>query len=140
MPHFGEPPFPIPRYQPAAIINIPNPVSGTQYLILGAIPNARIISVAIWCEWTAQPTPLELHGACDGETLRWFFANPATGVYYYPSGMDSRTNDLGMGLDTTRFEAYRAFLLEGRSVGPWYAEITGGTVQSLQAIIKYARY
>ena len=140
MPHFGEPPFPIPRYQPAAIINIANPVSGTQYLILGAIPNARIIDAAIWCTWTVQPTPLELYTTKDGIPLRWSFANPATAVYYYPSGMDARNPDNNMALDVTRYGAYRAFLMEARNVGPWYAEITGGTVQSLQAIIKYSRY
>lgn len=110
-----------------------NPVSGTEYPVLAATENVRLIHVAIKCTWTVQPTPLQLHITIDGQTLIAYFDNPVSNQWYTIEYR--RADDPGFHLNTTTIP--RAFLLEGRSIAVT-AEITGGTVSQLSARVKYA--
>lgn len=116
-----------------------NPVSGTPYAVLATTNNVRIYGIMAYCEWTVQPTPLELHITIDGNTITHTQTDPVSGTGYLGTrNMDQvETNQ---GFVTDRETAQRpAFLWEGKSVSIT-AEVTGGTVQSLQARVKYGRW
>lgn len=122
-------------HQPDAAISQANPVSGTKYTVLDTVKNARIISIAVWVTWTVQPAPLEIHITIDGIALTCNFTSPVSTT---PYSVQNVATDAGFILATPLLDAYRAFLLEGRSIKV-EAEITGGTVSNLSARVKYAR-
>ena len=130
------------EHQPDATINETNPGSGTKYEWsrdgtqankLGTKKRVRIISIAVKCTWTVQPTPIEAHVTIDGQSFLASFTDPNTNTWYYVVNEPSSVN---MVLTTTS-PIHRSFLLEGRSVKV-EAEITGGTVSNLSARVKYA--
>jgi len=133
-----------PEHQPDAYLNLV-PVSGTRYgwstdgLVsgaLGALNYVRLYSIACWCVWTVQPSPLETHVTIDGQAVRFFFNNPAsTTVYKVRPWENPDSADNWMSVTTYD----KAFILEGRSVNVEF-EITGGTVSNLSARVKWARW
>ena len=126
---------PIFKHQDDATINQANPVSGTKYEVLAETKNVRIISIAVRCTWTVQPTPLEVWITVDGQTMRFYFPDPISDTWYKGYIADESVE----GYLTVDYAAqYRAFLLEGRSVKV-EAEITGGTVSNLSARVKWAK-
>jgi hypothetical protein len=129
-----------PVHQPDAVIAQANPGTGVQYPVLAALtPNPRIISLAISCTWTIQPTPLEAHFIIDGNAITHTIANPASAVWHEAS-LFIQNAPAAQNLNTPiNVSQYRAFLYEGRAIGVT-AEITGGTVQNLDCRIKWAQY
>jgi len=125
-----------PVHQADATLNQANPGSGTQYAVLATTRNVRIISIAVVCTWTVQPTPLEVHLTIDGNTITHTFTDPVSATWYYTS-MSAALAELLQPLSATSPD--RPFLYEGRSVAIT-AEITGGTVSNLSARVKYARW
>lgn len=122
------------------------PVSGTKYEwstdgsvanAIGTQKNAAIISIAINCTWTVQPTPLEVHVLVDGIQQTYVKADPVSGTYYsieiYPR---EAPNAQLLGDELQKYKA--GYTLEGRSVKV-EAEITGGTVQALYMRVKWAK-
>lgn len=136
---------PVFKHQPDATINVTDPVSGQKYEWkdpdenpLGTQKNVRILSIAVSCTWTVQPTPLEVWVTIDGETKRHYFGDPvsATNYYAFLTPGSPATNE---GLtETIGYAVYKAFLIEGRSIKV-EAEITGGTVSNLTARVKWAK-
>lgn len=123
--------------QADAVLSQANPVSGTKYTVLDTVKNARIMSMEVDCAWTVQPTPLQLHVTIDGQTIIFSLIDPATATGYYAKVWPASAED-SQGLDgATVFPQYKPFIVEGKSI-KIEAEITGGTVQSLDARIKYA--
>ena len=127
---------PIPQQQPDAVLDQPDPVSGTKYPVLNTTPNVRIIAVAVRCTWTVQPTPLEIHITIDGQSITHTETNPVSDDWHYayisaPDPPSSQPFGSTVGRE--------AFLYEGRTVKV-EAEITGGTVSNLRARVKYAKY
>lgn len=124
--------------QADATINQANPASGTKYTVLDTTKRCRIISIAVKCTWTVQPTPLEVHITIDGQPFRFSFNNPLTDTFYYALiNAQLAPTALLLTEHPTDYTIYRAFLFEGRSVKV-EAEITGGTVSNLAARVKYA--
>lgn len=113
-----------------------NPISGTLYEVLPLTSNIRIISAWIEVIWTLQPSPLELHFTIDGKTVTHSIVNPVTATDYFPR-LTPKNAPAAQELTTTIFARERPFLYENRSIRV-QAETTGGTVQNLNARIKYA--
>jgi len=130
--------FPTPEHQADATLDQANPVSGTQYEVLATTRNARIISVAVRCTWTVQPTPLQVHITIDGNTLSYSFTDPVTNRWYIAIRRSEFAEDSGILAYLTTAQDM-TFLVEGRSVRVT-AETTGGTVSNLSARVKYAQW
>lgn len=122
--------------QADVVLNQANPVSGNPYAVLATTRNVRILGVMAYVTWTVQPTPLQVHITVDGITKTYEVANPVS-TTYYKARNEAGNAPANQVLDTTAWESYRPFLLEGRSVSVT-AETTGGTVQVLYCRIKYA--
>lgn len=124
------------QHQPDATLNQSNPASGTKYTVLDTKGHkVKIISIAVKCIWTVQPTPLEIHLTIDGQALVFSQTNPASASWYIAFIDPSLSaNGFGTSVETAR----RAFLIEGRSVKV-EAEITGGTVSNLSVRVKWAK-
>lgn len=114
------------------------PASGTSYSVLATTKNVRVKAICTNIAFTVQPNPLEVHGVIDGITYLWTMTNPATATYYYCM-IDSRNAQNAQGFVTTQPDPNRAFLIEGRSISI-NAEITGGTVQTLQCRVVHAKW
>ena len=121
--------------QANAVLHQANPVSGTKYTVLETKRNVRIIFIGVSVTWTVQPSPLEIHLTVDGNTITFTQADPVS-EGWYDAYFVYYADDLHQGFNY--MSQYRAFLLEGRSV-KIEAETTGGTVQSLDARVKYAK-
>jgi hypothetical protein len=122
-------------HQPDAVLAQANPVSTTLYTVLAATPNVRIYGINTECFWTVQPSPLEIVLTIDGQVITHGIANPATATAYFARrGMDRP--EANQELSAVEFQP--AFFIEGRSVRV-QARITGGTVQTLNARVKWAR-
>jgi len=128
--------YPVPEQQADATLNQATPVSGTQYEVLATTRNCRIITIAVRCTWTVQPTPLEIWITIDGVTERHYFTDPVSDTAYYVGNEQPFVAENNM---ATAPHVHRAFYEEGRSV-KIEAEITGGTVSNLSARVKYARW
>lgn len=126
-----------PTHQAEVSLNQANPTSGTKYEVLDDTL-VRLIAVAAKTTWTVQPTPLELHITVDGQTLRWFTANPASNVWFWVLwNYGDGSND--QAFVTPDYQKAIAFLLEGRDVKV-EVEITGGTTSSVQCRLKWAKW
>jgi len=123
------------QHQPDAVLDQANPVSGTKYLVLETT-NARIISIAVWCTWTGQPTPLECHIIIDGVSIPVSQTDPVSATIYTVD--NSYAAGANFSFNTALYHPSRAFLIEGRTI-KIEAEITGGTVSKLEARVKFAR-
>jgi len=129
--------FPVPKHQADAVLNQANPVSGTKYTVLDTMYNVRLISLAVKCTWTVQPTPLEMHVTLDGRLITLIQNDPVSGTSYYPYYLSFLSED---GTLTTQQDIInKPFFLEGRTV-KIEVEITGGTVSNLSARVKYAKW
>lgn len=126
------------QHQADAVLAQANPTSTTLYTVLATTRDVRIISITVSVAWTVQPSPLEIVLTIDGQTLTFAFTNPVSATVYacIVSEQLAAANQVLIGAGT--YERYRAFLLEGRSVLV-QARTTGGTVQNLDARVKYAR-
>ena len=130
---------PVFKHQPDAVLNQANPVSGQKYVVLDTTKNVRIIDMHIKCDWTIQPSPLELHLTIDGIPHIHTLADPPTDTWYVPYIRGSLPEtDQGLTNDASVYAPIRAFIYEGRSI-KIEAEITGGTVQNLSARVKWAK-
>lgn len=125
------------QQQADATLSQANPVSGTKYTVLDTTLYARIINIDLMITWTVQPTPLECHVTIDGQARLFTTANPQSD-HRYTALIDTNplvaTDVLGIDL----LVLHRSFLLEGKSI-KIEAETTGGTVQNLEARVKYAK-
>lgn len=127
------------QQQADATLSQANPVSGTKYTVLDTTTNVRIISIAVRCTWTVQPSPLEIHITIDGQTITHAGTNPVSDDWLFIDFTNAELNEATQLLDSSNAELKRrAFAYEGRSVKV-EAEITGGTVSNLSARVKYAR-
>lgn len=123
------------EHQADATLSQANPVSGTKYTVLDTTKNVRIIAISVSCTWTVQPTPLEIHITIDGVSYTAALTDPVSSTGYE---VRWRADEAQPELSDTIVSHQRAFLLEGRSVKV-EAEITGGTVSNLGAIVKHAK-
>jgi len=125
------------QQQADASLSQANPVSGTKYTVLATTKNVRIISIEVDVTWSGQPTPLEIHVTVDGVVFTFTVTDPASATAYF-----ARFNEGAVAtsqiLETTQYSSWRSFLLEGRSVKV-EAEITGGTVSSLDVLMRYVK-
>ena len=126
------------RHQADAVLAQANPVSTTLYTVLATTPNVRIISMVASVEWTVQPTPLEIVVTIDDVPMTFTQANPVTATNYAAFITEAATAAAQLLGVVDANTPFRAFLLEGRSV-LIQARTTGGTVQNLNARVKYAR-
>lgn len=121
--------------QPDATLDESPPTSGLKYTVLDTVKNARIIGVSVNVTWTVQPTPLQIHITIDGETTGGGFTDPVSTTFYFGSISPGSANIISVSdVDRT---AYRAFLIEGKSI-KIEVETTGGTVSNMSARVKYA--
>jgi len=128
-----------PQQQADATLSQANPASGTKYTVLDTTPNARIIGISVSVTWTVQPTPLEIHVTIDGQTITYTIPNPVS-AFKYLCANDVREPESSQPIiDTANYMLMGAFLREGRSI-KIEAETTGGTVSSLDARVKYAKW
>jgi len=128
-----------PKHQPDAVLNQANPVSGTKYTVLDTTRLVKITAIAVRVIWTVQPTPLEIHITIDGITINHSIANPVTNTWYFP--IVQPANPETAQTMTTAFTGatYAQPTYEANSI-KIEAETTGGTVQSMEARVKYAKY
>lgn len=130
-----------PTQQPDVADAQANPVSGTQYPIIAATANVRIITISVNCTWTVQPTDLEIHATIDGVLWSFVQANPVNNRWYiaqvvaYALETAQGMADSGVADPSSQ----RAFLIEGRNIAV-AAEVTGGTVQNLAWRLRHAVY
>ena len=114
------------------------PGSGTKYTLLATTANVKIISISAVVTWTVQPTPLEIHLTVDGVPVRFAQTDPVSTTNYYPKLLPQQTAILQQCATTVTAATLSALgLCTGRSVKV-EVETTGGTVQNLDARIKYA--
>lgn len=125
------------QHQAPATLNQNNPVSGTQYEILAATKNCRLIGFFAKVTWTVQPDPLEIHIVIDGETITLSKSNPVSATWYWLEFLDSGAGAGGLGSTTEALRSH-AFILEGKSIQV-LAETTGGTVSNLSGRVVYAK-
>jgi len=130
--------WPVPEHQADATLSQANPISGTKYTVLDTTKNVRILSIAVVCTWTVQPSPLEVHLTMDGEVYVCGKIDPASAADLY---VYINPPNAGFILDAvaTPHGRTRAFLVECRSLKV-EVEITGGTVSNLTARVKWARW
>lgn len=129
----------VPVQQSDATLTQANPVSGTQYEVLATTKNVRIIGMNVVVTWTVQPTPLELHVIIDGKTITFTFTNPVSAQIYTAGNDASKAESAQILTTTANVFLMPAFLREGRSVRV-VAETTGGTVQNLEARVKFTKW
>ena len=127
---------PVFEHQPDAVLNQDNPESGTKYEVLATTKRCRIISIAVVCTWTGQPTPLEIHVTIDGQSITHVQDDPVS-AQYYVAELKEHGDQTFQAMGVTS-HLNRAFLYEGRTVKV-EAEITGGTVSNISARVKYAK-
>ena len=129
-----------PIMQDDLILNQANPGTGVIYPLLVLTGNVRIISIAMSCTWTVQPTPLECHITGDVQ-ITHPQGNPVSTRYYIPSIISQSAMAAGGISDSTVFDPSinRPFLYESGAMAIGF-EVTGGTVQNLDARIKWALY
>lgn len=114
-----------------------NPVSGTPYPVLAATEDVMIISAAFRVDWTVQPTPLSLVVTVDGIPITFSQANPATATYYNPRFDPGGAMASQLAAASSLITG--GFIIKGQNIAV-EALTTGGTVQNLYAIIKWARW
>lgn len=129
--------FRIPQYvfQQKAEVNQANPVSGTQYSLLPTTRNVRVLGLEASCTWTVQPNPLEMHMTVDGKAVKFSQGNPVSTTLYRPLVELAKALN-AMNCSGTAYHVY--------SLRQWDCaelkvdvEVTGGTVQSLDADLIY---
>lgn len=127
------------KYQPNGVLNQANPVSGTKYTVLDVNEACRIYDALVLCTWTVQPSPLELHFTIDGETFLESFTDPVTATSYRATRRHSNSLIVPVMYLEAGYNATNAlsFVYEGKAV-KIEAEISGGTVSGLDALIKHA--
>lgn len=123
--------------QPDAVLNQANPGSGVSYPVLALSGDVRIYSIAAWVTWTVQPNPLEVLVTIDGQVINHNVANPVSATAYEAVTV-ANVIPTWQVLIIVNPGQYRAFLHEGQSVGV-AARTTGGTVQNLSCVVKWAR-
>ena len=128
-----------PEHQADAFFQDSSPVSGTKYEVLAETEFVRVISIAAQVKWTVQPTPLEIYVTVDGQTLTATRNNPVDSSWYYIFHAANTGGGTLMTNTSLGYAAYKAFLLEGRSV-KIEVEITGGTVSLLKCVVKWAKW
>lgn len=135
------PTFKPPAYQDDLVLNQVNPTSGLEYVLLPPTLNVRIVSISCNVVWTVQPSPIECRMNVDGAIQNFQQANPVSARVYIPQILSFLAPGAMSMADSTVFDpsTNRPFLLEGRSIRIAF-ETTGGTVQNLEARIKYALY
>ena len=97
----------------------------------------RIHSINVNVTWTVQPSPLEIWVTVDGKTWRFFVIDPESVTNYYALIASNQTPTF-QSLSTTDFGFYKNGMFDGRSV-KIEAEITGGTVSNISAIVKWGK-
>lgn len=128
----------LPAHQADATLSQANPVSGTKYTLLDTCKNCRIIGIMAKVTWTVQPTPLEVHVTIDGQTITHTKTNPASATNHFAEVWQGAAED-AQGLPDTDIGMRRNWVYEGRSI-KIEVETTGGTVSSLDARVKYAKW
>jgi len=112
-----------------------NPISGTQYVVLPETTFVSLYQMTVAVTWTVQPAPLELHLDIDGNDIPADSGAPVSGTQYFYRllrfGAGAALEVLDTGMQNTDIKG---------KVAAVTAETTGGTVQNLEARIKYARY
>lgn len=127
------------EHQADATLSQSNPVSGTKYTVLATSKNVRFYQATVKVTWTGQPTPLELHGTVDAQSLTWTQANPVSTTNYYVYGFNAGNAPTTQNLNTFNFVDPHTFILDGRSV-KLEAETTGGTVTNLSSRVIYGKW
>lgn len=126
----------VPELQANATLSQANPVSGTKYTVLTTSKNVRWLGYESHITWTVQPNPLEIHQTVDDIAKTGSVNNPVSGTSYY---VTIRSYTDAPVLSTTDMLPSAPFIFECRSL-KIEAEITGGTVQSLTANVRYQKW
>jgi len=128
------------QHQADAVLSQASPASGTLYTVLDTTANVMIYGIFVKVTWTVQPTPLEIVVTIDGITLTYGVANPVSTQNYRPywSFRTAALNKLIASDDGGTDASFGVPFIEGRSVKV-EARTTGGTVSSLDCIVKYAK-
>ena len=136
----GKPWFPFWERQDNVVLNQANPVSGTQYMVLNAVPMVKVKAMNASVTWTVQPTPLEVWTTEDGVQEEHFIANPdSTEVYHAKDVMSALQTDFTLCLNDADNTRGTQLNVMGKEVTV-EAETTGGTVQNLSCVVTYWRY
>ena len=126
-----------PKQQPDETLDQDNPVSATEYPVLAATSNVRIIGVSANVTWTVQPN-LQVHITVDGELFTYTIAAPVTATPYATQQIDLSLANTAQVLSAILVTEL-PFKHEGKVITVT-AETTGGTTQNLAARVKWARW
>ena len=128
--------------QADAVLTQASPVSGTKYPLLNTSSIVKIIAVFAKVTWTVQPDPIEIHITVNGVLYTYAFTNPVSTQHYRPywSFRTALLNKLVAADDAGSDASFGALPFIDENVGCVIeVETTGGTVSSLDAILKYAK-
>jgi hypothetical protein len=128
------------EWQAEATLNQDNPVAGTLYTVLDTTKNVRIIGMSANVTWSAQPSNVTIVVTCDGKTLNFDCANPASATDFF-AFLKEYASQIGASYGMDSAAAYirtRSFLLEGKTV-KIQAKVTGGTSSNLKVRVLYAK-
>lgn len=128
-----------PEHQTDATLSQANPISGTKYEVLATTKYVRIIAIAASVTWTLQPSPLQIWITVDGVSIGSIQMNNPVSTTKYYANIGAEDSEATLEIYASARAIYKAFILEGRSV-KIEAETTGGTVQSLDVRVKYAKW
>ena len=123
--------------QPDAADDMPNPLSGTRYVVLAPQANVRLKSIWASCMWSEQPSHLQVYLTLSAKEIIFTKTDPISGTGYMAELQDQRA-PFDQVLATIPRLAYRAFILEDRLVNIEVVVI-GGTVSLLQWRAKWAK-
>lgn len=135
---------PVPEYKEISFTQT-NPVAGTTYPVTGMVNQRNVIfdSITAMVTWTVQPDPIDCFVTLDSTGAQTAsFNNPVSATWYkvrkdWPELVDY------LGFNATTLTQYQgAGMLMGQvvSVSVRTGNVTPGTVQNLNCIIKYWQY
>jgi len=130
--------YPVPEYQPDAVLNQAAPVQDTWYTILDTTRNVRIVYGRFMVATTNET--LEVRITVDGQVLvSSALAATADTSYYLNHTVDFwNPNDTGFTLAATN--NLLAFVLEGRSIKIDMRKTTAAGAGNLVARVRYAKW
>ncbi len=128
----------VPERQADLLVSEIPPTLGTKYTVLDTTELVRIDAISVKCNWTVQPTPLEIYLTADNDTLLYSKTDPVNNTFYTCQFNPQRAA-ISQYLATETETLRRAFFMEARSV-KIEMEITGGTVSAIQCRLKWAKW
>jgi len=115
------------------------PATGVAEDVLTTTQNVRIICISCTPVFSGGASHLiEIHLTIDGQSYTFQNAAPVSTTTYNCS-LDGAVAETAQTLGTTKYEIYRSFLLEGRSVAITFELTTDGTPGASTARVRYAK-